>query len=79
MPAGVVDDRLHLVELLFPLPDQTLACELLAVRKAHLTATIRCSPVVIAVRSTSYKGYLVVDFYLQSGPQVNLPSERPAD
>lgn len=58
MPAGVVDDRLHLVELLFPLPDQMLACELLAVRKAHLIATIRCSPVVIAVKSTSYEVYL---------------------
>jgi len=55
MPAGVVDDRLHPVELLFPLPDQTLACELLAVRMIIQARHIRYSPVVIAVNRLRIK------------------------
>ena len=34
MLAGVVDDKLHPVGLLCLLPDRTLACELLAVKKS---------------------------------------------
>ena len=50
MPVEVVDGKLHPVEPLFPWPDQRSACELLGVRKTHMTATLQYSPVVIAVK-----------------------------